>query len=83
MIVKSTIVLTLAGMACLSVQPALRAQTASGEKVGAVEKIKVHGASLEGNLEGDPADRDVFVYLPPSYASQPNRRYPVLYFIHG
>ncbi len=68
----------LAGMVCSCLQPALRAQTA-----GAVEKIKVHGASLEGNLEGDPADRDVFVYLPPSYASQPNRRYPVLYFIHG
>jgi len=61
----------------------LHAQTSGGEKAGTVEKIKVHGASLEGNLEGDPADRDVFVYLPPSYASQPNRRYPVVYFIHG
>jgi S-formylglutathione hydrolase FrmB len=53
------------------------------EKAGTVDKIKVHGASLEGNLEGDPAERDVFVYLPPSYASQPNRRYPVVYFLHG
>jgi S-formylglutathione hydrolase len=50
------------------------------EKAGTVDKIKVHGASLEGNLEGDPAERDVFVYLPPSYASQSNRRYPVVYF---
>jgi len=56
---------------------------AQAQTAGAVEKLKVHGASLEGNLEGDPADRDVFVYLPPSYASQPNRRYPVVYFIHG
>jgi S-formylglutathione hydrolase len=39
--------------------------------------------TLEGNLEGDPAERDVCVYLPPSYATQPNRRYPVVYFIHG
>jgi enterochelin esterase-like enzyme len=53
------------------------------EKAGTVDKIKVHGASLEGNLEGDPAERDVFVYLPPSYASQSNRRYPVVYFLHG
>ncbi|HEX5226732.1 MAG TPA: alpha/beta fold hydrolase [Bryobacteraceae bacterium] len=52
-------------------------------QTGTVEKIKVHGTSLEGNLEGDPAERDVFVYLPPSYATQPNRRYPVVYFIHG
>jgi enterochelin esterase-like enzyme len=50
---------------------------------GTVEKIKVHGKSLEGNLEGDSPDRDVFVYLPPSYAKQPNRRYPVVYFLHG
>lgn len=59
------------------------AQTGGTEKAGAFEKIKVHGSSLEGNLEGDPAERDVFVYLPPSYASQPNRRYPVVYFLHG
>ncbi len=50
---------------------------------GKVEKIKVHGKSLEGNLEGDSADRDVFIYLPPSYGTQPNRRYPVVYFLHG
>ncbi len=50
---------------------------------GKMEKITVHGKSLEGNLEGDSADRDVFVYLPPSYASQTNRRFPVVYFLHG
>ena len=77
-----TMVLTLGGIAWLSLTPRIHAATA-GEKAGTVEKIKVHGVSLEGNLEGDPADRDVFVYLPPSYATQPNRRYPVVYFIHG
>lgn len=50
---------------------------------GTVERVKVHGKSLEGNLEGDSADRDVFIYLPPSYSKQPNRRYPVVYFLHG
>ena len=53
------------------------------EKKGAIEKIKVHGKSLEGNLEGDSPDRDVFVYLPPSYAASRNRRYPVVYLLHG
>ncbi len=48
-----------------------------------MERIKVHGKALEGNLEGDSADRDVLVYLPPSYGKQPNRRYPVVYFLHG
>jgi S-formylglutathione hydrolase len=50
---------------------------------GKIELIKVHGQSLEGNLEGDSPDRDVFVYLPPSYATEPNRRYPVVYTLHG
>jgi enterochelin esterase-like enzyme len=48
-----------------------------------VEHIKVHGISLEGNLEGDAADRDVFVFLPPSYAKEKSRRYPVVYALHG
>lgn len=48
-----------------------------------VEEIKVHSPAIEGNLEGNPADRKVFVILPPSYASTPRRRYPVLYFLHG
>ena len=49
---------------------------------GKVEKVSVHGKSLEGNLEGDPADRDVFIYLPPSYSGA-NRRYPAVYLLHG
>jgi S-formylglutathione hydrolase FrmB len=48
-----------------------------------VETITVHGPSLEGNLEGDTPDRPVIVYLPPSYASEPDRRYPVVYLLHG
>ena len=48
-----------------------------------VEEIKVHGASLEGNLEGNDVERQVMVVLPPSYASNPNKRYPVVYYLHG
>jgi enterochelin esterase-like enzyme len=60
-------------------------QTVTGQtaKGGVLERIKVHGASLAGNLEGNPADRDVIVYLPPSYASNPRKRYPVIYNLHG
>ncbi len=50
---------------------------------GTLERITVHGRALEGNLEGDSPDRPVVVYLPPSYAKDTNRRYPVLYFLHG
>jgi S-formylglutathione hydrolase FrmB len=52
-------------------------------KKGTVEKITVHGNALVGNLAGEPADRTVFVYLPPSYATDRNRRYPVAYMLHG
>ena len=57
----------------------LTAQTQKGTK----ERIKVHSQALEGNLINDPADRDVTVYLPPSYTTEPERRYPVLYMLHG
>jgi S-formylglutathione hydrolase FrmB len=48
-----------------------------------VEHIKIHGVALEGNLEGDAVDRDVIVFLPPSYAASKARRYPVVYALHG
>ena len=59
------------------------AQTAGGAKKGAVERVKVHGKALEGNLEGDSADREVLVYLPPGYKTSGSRRYPVVYMLHG
>lgn len=48
-----------------------------------VEHIKVHSAAIEGNLEGESADRDVIVFLPPSYNKDKHRRYPVVYALHG
>jgi enterochelin esterase-like enzyme len=54
-----------------------------GAKAAKVEQIVVHGTSLEGNLEGDAVDRPVLVYLPPSYATDKKRHYPVVYALHG
>jgi S-formylglutathione hydrolase FrmB len=48
-----------------------------------VERITIHGKALEGNLEGDAVDRPVLVFLPPGYARERNRRYPVVYALHG
>src|SRR5262245_54223678 len=58
-------------------------QKTTPAKKGTVQRIKVHGVSLEGNLEGDSADRDVSIYLPPGYATDRRRRFPVLYLLHG
>ncbi|MGC2402091.1 MAG: alpha/beta fold hydrolase, partial [Acidobacteriaceae bacterium] len=54
-----------------------------GAKPVTVEHIKINGAALQGNLEGDAVDRDVFVFLPPAYNKNKHRRYPVLYALHG
>ncbi len=48
-----------------------------------VERIKIHGKTLEGNLEGNAVDRDAIVFLPPSYNRNRTRRYPVVYALHG
>ena len=34
-------------------------------------------------LEGNVVDRDAIVFLPPSYARETSRRYPVVYALHG
>ena len=48
-----------------------------------VQSVKVHGPSLVGNLEGNNPDRNVVVVLPPDYAKNKAKRYPVVYFLHG
>ena len=50
---------------------------------GTLERIPIFGRSLEGNLLGETAAPEVSIYLPPSYATDRNRRYPVVYMLHG
>ena len=54
-----------------------------GARPATVERITIHGRALEGNLEGDAVDRPVLVFLPPSYARERSRHYPVVYALHG
>jgi enterochelin esterase-like enzyme len=51
-------------------------------RAGTAQQITVHGKALERNGEGISPDRKVTVYLPPSYASDSMRRFPVIYFMH-
>jgi enterochelin esterase-like enzyme len=55
----------------------------AGAKAVKAEHIKIHGAALEGNLDGEAVDRVAIVLLPPSYDKEKNRRYPVIYALHG
>ena len=77
-------------LSALAMGPAIAAQVQTivppvipGAKPVTVEHIKIHGQALESNLEGDAVDRDVIVFLPPSYAKEKSRRYPVVYALHG
>ena len=89
MIINNLIrVLTLALVVALGPQLVGQVQTevppvVEGARPVTAEHIKIHGATLEGNLEGDAVDRDVFVFLPPTYTKEKKRRYPVVYALHG
>lgn len=51
---------------------------------GGVTHVETVAApSLRANLLGDPDRRAITVYLPPSYSIQRERRYPVVYLLHG
>lgn len=54
-----------------------------GAKPVRVETVRIHGSRLEGNLEGNAADREALVFLPPGYDKDRKRRYPVVYALHG
>jgi S-formylglutathione hydrolase FrmB len=43
----------------------------------------VESRALEGNPLADPTARRLAVWLPPSYAGQSTRRYPVIYWLAG
>ncbi len=84
LVLAAACLLTVAGASQLRAQvKTIIPPVVPGAKPVAVEHIKVHGTYLEGNLEGDAVDRDVIVFLPPSYAKEKHRRYPVVYALHG
>jgi S-formylglutathione hydrolase FrmB len=45
--------------------------------------LKIPAPSLDGNRLGDPSELNVSIEIPASYASEPDRRYPVVYFLAG
>lgn len=53
------------------------------ELTGRIERSTVSSAALVGNPLGDPSDRPIWVYLPPGYDDEPERRYPSVYIIQG
>lgn len=42
----------------------------------------IHSEALKNNLLGENVDRNICVYLPPSYFDS-DKKYPMLYYLHG
>lgn len=48
-----------------------------------VAEIEVPAPALTDNLLGTPDTQNAAVYLPPSYDTEPDRRYPAVFLLHG
>ncbi|HXW46854.1 MAG TPA: alpha/beta hydrolase-fold protein [Streptosporangiaceae bacterium] len=55
----------------------------SADLAGALNEHVIESSLLRGNPLGDPAKRPLWVYTPPGYADDADRRYPVVYVIQG
>jgi hypothetical protein len=55
----------------------------SREYAGRLEEHLVDSVALRDNPLGDPASRPLWVYVPPGYDDDPQRRYPSVYVIQG
>ena len=55
----------------------------SADRTDRWEEHAFESAALRGNALGDPHVRPLFVWTPPSYDAEPERRYPSVYVIQG
>jgi putative esterase len=55
----------------------------SFEPAGRFEETTFESEALRGNPLGDPHVRPIWVYLPPGYDDEPDRRYASVYMIQG
>jgi Putative esterase len=53
------------------------------ELAGRLDRHVINSALLRDNPLGDPAERPLWVYVPPGYDDDPSTRYPSVYMIQG
>lgn len=70
-------------LACATALAALTAVPAAAQDRARINWVEVHSPAIEGNLEGNTAERKVLVVTPPGYDENPNKHYPVVYYLHG
>jgi hypothetical protein len=69
--------------ACASPDSQSSPSTTLPPPISSIENPVIDAPSLAGNRLGDPALVPTVVYLPPDYASHPDKRYPVLYHLNS
>ena len=55
----------------------------NGSLAGRIDELVIDSNLLRGNPLGDPHERPLWVYTPPGYDDEPDRRYPTVYEIQG
>jgi S-formylglutathione hydrolase FrmB len=55
----------------------------SRDYVGRFDELEIESNVLRDNPLGDPHVRPLWVYVPPAYDAEPNRRFPSIYLIQG
>jgi Putative esterase len=55
----------------------------SREPVGRFDELEIASDVLRDNPLGDPHVRPLWVYVPPAYDAEPERRFPSIYLIQG
>jgi S-formylglutathione hydrolase FrmB len=55
----------------------------SVDLAGRFEEVVFESEVLKGNPLGDPAQRPLWIYLPPGYDAEPEKKYPTIYMIQG
>jgi S-formylglutathione hydrolase FrmB len=55
----------------------------SAKLAGRIDEHVISSEVLRDNPLGDPSERPLWVYVPPGYDDEPDRRYPAVYVIQG
>jgi len=55
----------------------------SRDSAGRFDELELASEALRGNKLGDPHVRPLWVYAPPAYDAEPERRFPSIYLIQG
>jgi len=67
---------------CACASPPPPAELLSERPYKTVQLLTVYSPAIADNLNGEKAERNMTVYLPPGY-HESDRSYPVVYFLHG